>query len=133
MFASQVGKIISGTVLAGVLVGGAGAAFAGTQDTSFSTTIGVFGSAAYTNAQTKAVSNQAGNIAPSYIQYDRTISAREYRTTDGSRGTERTGIAAGDSVSLPNSFNKGNNIRAELAGNFTWTTRTQVDGTWRSN
>lgn len=126
-------SLLSGAALTAALVSRAAAAYAGTGYESFSTTIGAGGTAAYTGSQTKATSNASGNFAPSFIGASRTISARQYRNSDGARGTERTGVAAGDNVTQPNSFSAGNGVRTEIAGNFTWSTSTQVDGTWRSN
>ena len=128
-----VNSILVGVALTGLLVGGAGVAYAGTSDSSFSTTIGTAGSAAYTGSQTKTSTNVAGNFAPTFIGAGRTISARQYRNSDGAQGTARTGVAAGDNVTQPNSFAGGNSVRTEIAGNFTWSTSTQVDGSWRSN
>lgn len=126
-------SLLSGLTLTAVLVGGAGVAYAGTGYSSFSTTIGVGGTAAYTGSQTKTTSNAAGNFAPSFIGVGRTISARQYRNSDGAQGAERTGVAAGDNVTQPNSFSAGNGVRTQVAGNFTWPNSTQVDGSWRSN
>ena len=133
MFKRKIAMGLTGFAVAGVLVGSAGAAFAGTSYTNFSTTVGAAGSAAYSNSQTKSTTSATGSVNPTFIGAGRTVSARMYRNSDGAQGTEHTGVSAGSTVPQENKFGSGQTVRTEFAGNWTWTNSTQIDGRWKSN
>lgn len=133
MFKKKIASGLTGLAIVGALVGGSTAAFAGTSYTNFSTTVGSFGSAAYSNSQTKSSTSATGYSNPTFIGAGRTVSSRMYRNSDGARGTEHTGVSAGSTVPQENSFGSGQTVRTEFAGNPTIPTSTQIDGRWKSN
>lgn len=119
-------------VAGAVLVGGAGAAYAGTVNSNFSTTVAKANGSGYTSYQTQAKNGAAGDLWTGTVGGDYKVDAR----LNGTRGNGTWDKNLGDSyyVSLVGNPNyKGDSVRIQFSNDLTTPVAVQVTGTWRSN
>lgn len=128
--------VLAGVVSVAVLFGGSAAMAssgdygpAGTDNESYSTTVGNLGGYGYTGYQEKEISGTAGYGHSSNVGGSYSVSARM------SSGGSWTGYVIHDDQNyyLYNSVNAGTDVRIQFKNSYTTPVDVQVSGYWRSN
>lgn len=123
-------RLLAGSVLGLALVGGMGAAHAGTAYQSFNTTVAPFNGSGYTSYQSKAVTGAAGNLSVGTVGGSYVVDARlEGPTGTGSWSRD---VNDGQFRNLYNSINAGQLARVQFSNDFNTAVHVQVTGSWRS-
>lgn len=123
--------LTTAVVAVALVVGGAGAANAGTTLVSFNTTAPKFGGAAYSGLQTKSISSRAGLLSQVGVGGSYTISAKQCVGSNTSCGTT---VPVGSGANLPNSISAGTkNVVAQMRVSTFHVVDVQVSGYFASN
>jgi hypothetical protein len=125
-------KILAACAMAAVLMGGAGAAWAGTSWATFNTTVGKFNGSGYTGNQTKTTGGayvQLKNLAVggSYV-----VDARAQQQNGSNSGAWANNLGDGATANLSNSINAGVSTRVQFSNELLTPVDVQVQGSWRS-
>lgn len=123
---------LSAAVAGAMLLGGAGAALAGTTEENYSTTVPRWSVGyAYTASQTKATTGAAGKLWVESIGGDYGLDARMNNNANDKPGTW---ARMGDRTyaDLFNSISGGGSARVQFSSDASTPVNTQVSGVWRS-
>ncbi|NQX15046.1 hypothetical protein [Rathayibacter sp. VKM Ac-2857] len=125
--------LATGGLVAALIVGATGTAYAGTKNIAFNETLPRFQIAGWTNSQTKEVSNLAGHVNVGTVGDDYSVDVELCQSlllvcTDKVRG-----LRDRDDANLPNGFPAGAEVRLQLHVGSSNFVQVQVQGTWRSN
>ena len=127
---NKLGKhTITAAVAGAMLLGGAGAALAGTTESSYSTTVGKFNGNGYTAYQTKAGTGTAGKLWTESVGADYKVDARMNSTTSNGSWARMGDRTYAD---LFNSVRAGQQARVLFNNDSTTRVDVQVSGVWRS-
>jgi hypothetical protein len=119
-------------VAGAVLLGGAGAAHAGTSYSNFSTTVAKTNGSGYTSYQTQAKNGAAADLETGTVGGNYEVDAR----VNGTQGNGTWSRNIGDSyrVSLVGNPNHATeSVRIQFSNDLTTPVAVQVTGRWRSN
>lgn len=113
---------------------GSGTAWAGTNLTSYNTTVAGVGGFGYTGQQTKATHGATGLLISSTVGGNYEVSARMHSLTTGNYGTW-TGyvVTDGSSHNLLNHHANGDKVRVQFKNRPQTSVSVQVSGMWKSN
>lgn len=119
-------------ILATTMIGTS--AFAGTNFTSYNTTVRKFAGSGYTGYQVKAETGKNGALSSTSVGGDYVVSARMVNAL-GVTGAWTNSIGDNQSVTLYSSERhvKAQQIRVEFSNKLTTPVDVQVTGTWKSN
>ena len=128
---NRLGKnTITAAVAGAMLLGGAGAALAGTTEASYSTTVGRFNGNGYTAYQTKAGSGTAAKLWVESIGADYGVDAWLNSPSGGPIGWSRMGDRT--YADLYNNVPAGKPARVQFSNDALTPVAVQVSGVWRS-
>lgn len=126
-------KTLATTLGAGlILVVGAGAAMAGNTFTGYDTTVGRVNGNGYSGSQTKASTDDSGDINSSDVGGSYKVDARMESTGGTSLGSSWVRLGDGTSARLPNFFVSGTSVRVHFSNDTSTLVNVRVRGNWKS-
>lgn len=126
-------SIAIGLLAAGLVVGGATAANAGTSVLSFSTTLPTWQIPSTAAKQTKAITNEAGYFSAGSIGSSYNADAEECGSALQNCGTKVYNVYSGSAKNLPNSLKKGAVAELKLRSSGFNSVKVTATGWWASN
>jgi len=126
-------SVVAAVVGIGLALGGT-SAWAGTNLTTYNTTVASFGGFGYTGQQTKAIHGATGLLISGSVGGGYEVSARMHSVTAGTYGTW-TGyeVETGSSHNLLNHIANGDKVRVQFKNRPQTRVQVQVSGSWKSN
>lgn len=125
--------LATGALVAALMVGATGTAYAGTQDSTFNEIIPAFQFPGWTDSQNKEISNRDGHVRVGSVGSDYSVDVEMCQSALLVCGTKRFGLKDRGTADLPNGFVNGSVVRLQMRVGSGNVVRVQVQGTWRSN
>ncbi|MCJ1672603.1 MULTISPECIES: hypothetical protein [unclassified Rathayibacter] len=126
--------LATGALVAALMVGATGTAYAGTQDSTFNETLPTFQIPGWTDDQHKEISNRDGHVRVGSVGSDYVVDVEMCQSVLLVCGTKRFGLNDRSTADLPNGFAAGSKVRLQMrVGGGGNVVKVQVQGTWRSN
>lgn len=125
--------LATGALVAALMVGATGTAYAGTQDSTFNEIIPAFQIPGWTDSQNKEISNRDGHVRVGSVGGDYIVDVEMCQSVLLACGDKITGLNDRGVANLPNRFPAGAVVRLQLRVGQANVVKVQVQGTWRSN
>ncbi|WP_104176445.1 hypothetical protein [Cryobacterium sp. Y50] len=126
-------RITMGLITSTVIVlSGATAAMAGTDNEPYNTTVGKFNGSGYTGYQVKDIYGATGRLESATVGGDYLVDAR-MQSSNGATGSWARNVSDGTNHDLVNGIANGQYVRVQFSNDAFTPVDVQVTGDWRSN
>jgi hypothetical protein len=125
--------LATGGLVAALIFGATGTAYAGTKNIAFNETLPRFQIAGWTNSQTKEISDFDGHVNVGTVGDDYSVDVEMCQSALFACSEKVLGLKDRSEANLSNGFPAGAEVRLQLRIGRGNVVRVQVQGTWRSN
>ena len=123
----------TGALVAALILGSTGTAYAGTKNIAFDDILPRFQIAGWTDSQTKEISGFDGHVNVGSVGDDYSVDVEMCQSVLLACSEKALGLSDRSEANLSNGFPAGAEVRLQLRVGRGNVVRVQVQGTWRSN